>query len=66
MITKCIRNVASSVCPILITPEFLAYKCRKRSKEIGHDFIQMSLMFEKTAKERGFFSDPCVAILAPI
>lgn len=53
-------------CPELATPNFVAYKWRKERKEDGRDFIWMSLMFGKTVRERGFFSGPWVAILAPI
>lgn len=55
-----LTNVASSVCPILATSNFLAYKWRKGTKEARHDFIKMSLIFffAKTVKERGFFSAP--------
>lgn len=52
--------------PILIPPHFLAYRWRKGSKEVRHDFIQMSLIFGKTVKETGFFSEPWLAIPAPI
>lgn len=32
-----------------------------------HDFLQRSLRFGgRTVKERGFFSDPCIASLAPL
>lgn len=63
-----LTNVASSVCPILATSNFLAYKWRRGTKEVRHEFIKMSLilLFAKTVKERGFFSDPWVASLAPL
>lgn len=58
VISKCIPNVASSVYPVLATPNVLAHKWRKGSKEVRHDFIQMSLIFGKTAQERGFVFCP--------
>lgn len=63
-----LTNVASSVCPILANSNFLAYKWRNGTKEVRHGFIKMSLifLFAKTVKERGFFSDPWVASLAPL
>lgn len=63
-----LTNVASSVCPILANSNFLAYKWRNGIKEVRHGFIKMSLifLFAKTVKERGFFSDPWVASLAPL
>lgn len=66
VIPKCIPNVASSVRPVLATPNILAHKWRKGSKEGSNDFIQMFPIFGKTVQERGFsFPDPWVVILAP-
>lgn len=65
VIPKCIPNVASSVYLVLATPNVFAHKWRKGSKEVRHDFIQMSLILGKTVQERGFVFCPWVAILAP-
>lgn len=66
MITKFIINVASVVHPVLAAPNFLAYIRKKGSKEVRCDFTQIFSIFVHTVQERGSFSDPRVALLAPI
>ena len=68
VIPKYITNVASSIyLPCASHSNFLAYKWRKGSKEVRHDFIQMfGMIWKDCPGGRIFFSGSQVVILAPI